>query len=142
MTLQLGGVETKRPQVIVWNPDVYEEGTEARGRIAGLKRCGFSVRCKTQGEVVLDPPARGEHIGLFRVLSDNGDDRVIWDRRIKKQVKEAFTKFRELLKKGFTAYAVHRDGSRGHKITEFDPGLQEIILGAGEAVLVPKTMPG
>ncbi len=142
MTLQLGGVETKRPQVVVWNPDVQEEGADARTRISNLKRCGFSVRCKERGEVTLDPPIRGENIGLFRILSDNGDDRVVWDRRIKEQVKEAFAKFRALLKKGYTAYAVHRDGSRGHKITEFDPGLQEIILGAGEAILVPKTAPG
>jgi hypothetical protein len=142
MPLALGGVETARRQVVLWDSDNEDEHIEAMGRIIDLKKEGFSIVKEENGEVVLEPPARGEDIGCFRILSDNGDDRVVWDRRIATQVREAFMKFKELMKKGYTAYAIRRDGSRGHRITEFDPGLEEIILGAGEAVLVPKTVPG
>jgi len=152
MPLQLGGVETARRQIVLWNPEAPEEHKDSKERIEKLISQGFILKNETDGEVVLDPPNRDADIGCFRILSQNGDDRVIWDRREKNQVKEAFNKFKELMKKGYTAYATRNDGSRGHRITEFDPGLEEIILGAigiggkrgpaGEAVLVPKTVPG
>jgi hypothetical protein len=152
MPLQLGGVETARRQVVPWNPEIPAECNDAKARVAELRNQGFLVIKEEDGEVTLDPPERADDQGLFRILSQNGDDRVIWDRRDKNQVKEAFLKFKELMKKGYTAYVTKRDGSRGHRITEFDPGLEEIILGAdlgngkrgpaGEATLVPKTVPG
>lgn len=142
MPLSIGGVETARRQVVLWDSDNECEHIEAMERIDRLKRAGFSVVKDHNGEVVLEPPPRDPNVGCFRILSDNGDDRIVWDRRIADQVKDAFKKFKELMKKGYTAYAIRRDGSRGHKITEFDPGLEEIILGAGEAVLVPSTVPG
>ncbi|MHA2280073.1 MAG: hypothetical protein ACXAC5_04250 [Promethearchaeota archaeon] len=142
MPLQLGGVETKRRQVVVWDTEDPEQLRDATDRIASLKKSGFTVTSTDEGETTLEPPKRDPNIGVFRILSQNGDDRVIWDRRDKHQVKEAFQKFKELLDKGYTAYAATADGRRGHKITAFDPGLQEIILGAGEAILVPRTVPG
>lgn len=142
MPLQLGGVETERKQVVVWDTDDPVQCQDAVDRVASLTKDGFIVAYKDTGEITLEPPKRDSNIGVFRVLSQNGDDRVIWDRRDKNQVKEAFQKFRELLSKGYTAYAATPDGKRGHKITAFDPGLQEIILGAGEAILVPRTVPG
>lgn len=142
MPLQLGGIETERKQVVVWDTDDPAQCQDAINRVTSLTKDGFTVACKDTGEITLEPPKRDPNIGMFRILSQNGDDRVIWDRRDKNQVKEAFQKFRELLQKGYTAYAATPDGSRGHKITAFDPGLQEIILGAGEAILIPKTIPG
>jgi hypothetical protein len=142
MPLQLGGVETKRRQVVVWDIKDPDQHSDAMDKIVDLKNEGFTISSGEIGEVTLDPPKRDPNIGVFRILSQNGDDRVIWDRRCKDQVKEAFQKFKELLEKGYTAYAASPDGKRGHKITAFDPGLQEIILGAGEAILVPKTVPG
>jgi len=142
MPLQIGGVETKRKQVIVWDPSDKHQLRDAMNRVLELKNEGFNVLSNDDGEIVMSPPGRDPNIGLFRILSQNGDDRVIWDRRNKDQVREAFQKFRELLDKGYTAYAATPDGGRGHKITAFDPGLEEIILGAGEAILVPKTVPG
>jgi predicted Rdx family selenoprotein len=143
MPLQLGGVETKRRQVVVWDEKDLTQCLDAADKIEDLLKSGFTVSSKDVGEVTLTPPARDPNIGVFRILSQNGDDRVIWDRRDAGQVKEAFEKFRELLtKKGYTAYAATEDGKRGHKITAFDPGLEEVILGAGEAILVPKTAAG
>ena len=142
MPLQMGGIETKRAQTLSWDPTMSEQMIEAQKKISILTRQGFTLEYETEGEARLIPPPRDPNIGCFRVLSDNGDDRIIWDRRIKEQVKEAFQKFKELMKKGYTAYAATSSGERGHKITEFDPGLEEIILGGKEAILVPKTVPG
>lgn len=138
----MGGLETARAQTVTWDPYVYEQTSEARKRIGILTKQGFTLQYENDGEARLLPPPKDVNIGCFRILSDNGDERVIWDRRIKEQVKEAFSKFKELMKKGYTAYASTNDGQKGHKITEFDPGLEEIILGAKEAILVPKTVPG
>jgi len=151
--LKLGGIETDRPQTVVWNPEVYDEIKEARERVADLEKQGYVLREKDDSQAILDPPKRDDNIGVFRILSQNGDDRLIWDRRDKEQVKEAFKKFKEYLKDDYTAYAVRSDGSRGHKLTEFDHRLEEIICGklneetgerepAGEALLVPKMVPG
>lgn len=134
-----------RPQMVVWNPEVYDEATEARERIAELKNQGFTPTSEAEGAVELAAPLRDENKRCFRILSQNGDDIIVWDRRVAAQVKQAYKKCKELLDKGYTAYTIMRDGSRGHKITEFNPALQEILMGAGEAVeavFVPKTVPG
>lgn len=47
-----------------------------------------------------------------------------------------------LLKKGYTAFAMLASGKRGHKITDFDPALQEILFSNREVLLVPPTIPG
>jgi ABC-type glycerol-3-phosphate transport system substrate-binding protein len=135
MPLQLGGVDTMRPQVISWDPTIYDQLTEAAEEIKRLENQGFTIDYEEDGEARLIPPAKDPNVGVFRILSQNGDDRIVWDRRIKDQVKEAFKKFKELIAKGYAAYAATSDGNRGHKITEFDPGLEEIIL-------IPKTVPG
>lgn len=135
MPLVLGGVETARPQTIVWDNVIPAEVVEAQQRISELKTQGFVLRTMEEGEAVLDPPPKDPNIGVFRILSDKGDERLVWDRRSGPEVKDAYKKFGELLKKGYTAYAVDMAGDRGHKITEFDPALEEIIL-------VPGTVPG
>ena len=142
MPLQLGGPETLRPKVFTWDENNYLEYQEVLAEVEKAKKLGFRIAGKESGEIKMLPPKRDLNIGCFRILSENGDDRVIWDRRNKNQVKEAFKKFKELMKKGYTAYAATVSGQRGHKITEFDPGLEEIILGGKEMILVPKTMPG
>jgi len=135
MPLNLGGVETSRPQLITWNPAIAQEAKEAIEKRTALIAEGFIPTKESAGEIHLDPPPRGPDIGVFRVLSQNGDDRIVWDRNNPKQVKEAYAKFKDLMAKGYTAYATLGSGKKGHKITEFDPGLQEIIC-------VPNTMPG
>lgn len=140
--LRLGGPETARNQLIVWDPECEAETRDAKAQIHKLQGEGFRIGRSDIGEVQLLPPERDPHICVFRTLSQNGDDRVIWDRRCANQVREAFKKFKELLAKGYTAYATRADGSRGHKIHEFDPGLQEILLSAAEVLFVPRTVPG
>ncbi len=142
MPLQLGGIDTMRPQLIGWDPTFYNQLIDAQKEIQKLKDQGFTIDYEKEGEARLIPPSRDANIKVFRILSENGDDRLIWDRRIRNQVKDAFKKFKEFIKRGYSAYATFSDGSPGHKITEFDPSLEEILLRANEVTLVPKTAPG
>ena len=143
MPLQLGGIETARSRVVVWDPAVMVQANDARATMDKLLKQGFRLRSTDEGEAILDPPPKPENINVFRVLSQNGDDRIIWDRTNPQQVKEAFATFKGFMAKGYSAYAVLANGKRGHKITEFDPGLQEILCAKGtEVVLVPATCPG
>jgi len=135
MPLQLGDASTDRPHIVTWDPEVYEQVADARKQIKDLEAQGYVRGAYAPGEVVLQPPERNPNIGVFRVLSQNGDDRIVWDRTDPAQVREAYTKFNALIAKGYAAYATHSDGRKGHKIDLFDPGLQEIIL-------VPGTVPG
>jgi hypothetical protein len=64
----------------------------------------------------------------MRILSENGDDRIVWSRRIADEVRDAFDKFKELIDKGYRAYAILSDGSRGHELFEFDPSVEECLL--------------
>lgn len=136
MPLQLGGPETLRPQTIVWDPNNEMERFEAKAKIIEFIRNGFIPRIeKSNGEVIMDPPKKDPNIGIFRILTENGDDRIVWNRHSGDEIKEAYVKFDDFIKKGYTAYAVTTTGQKGHKIDQFDPTLEEIIM-------VPKTMPG
>ena len=135
MPLQMGGIETSRAQRVLWDASNPDESLEASDRIESLIKKGFTIQHFIDGEARLVPPPMKPNESCMRILSQNGDDRVVWDRTAKDQVKEAFKKFTELVKKGYTAYAANTNGTKGHKITDFDPGLQEIIL-------IPKTIPG
>lgn len=140
MPLQLGDIDTLRPKVFVWDKNSKEQFEEVLIEIEKVSKQGFkpinvSAITIDLEEVKMVPPQRDPNYGCFRILSQNGDDRVIWDRRDKNQVKDAYKKFKELTDKGYTAYASTTTGNKGHRITEFDPGLEEIIM-------VPVTIPG
>lgn len=146
MPLSLGGVSTERNQVITFDPNSQQETADAMARMIELGKQGFRETGRSDGKVVMSPPDRDPCQGLMRILSENGDDRVVWDRRDPGQVKEAYQKFKELLAKGYTAYSVMADGKKGHKIEDFDPGMEEVFMSEvpapREIVMVPKTMPG
>jgi len=140
MPLQLADASTERPKRLLWDPTIDTDWMEAQERIRQLRNDGFTLRCvggdlRKAGSAVLDPPARDPNTILFRILCDEGDKRLVWDRREPDQVKEAFVKFKDLLDKGYTAYAVRTDGKKGSKLEEFDPLHEEIVM-------VPSTMPG
>jgi hypothetical protein len=138
MPLRLGGVETARPQLVCWDPASYAEQVEARQRVAELERSGFTVESVDHdGEIRMAPPQRDPNHGCMRILSQNGDDRLVWDRRNAGEVREASQKFRDLMAEGHTAYAVRANGSRGHRVDDFDPGLEEIVM-----VPTKRMMPG
>lgn len=71
----------------------------------------------------------------IKILTENGDDRVIWDKDNGPEAIEAKKKFKELLGQGMKAYSVNPDGSKGRRIEEFDVDAEEILM-------VGKTCPG
>lgn len=146
MPLQLNQSATERPQLITWDPAIETEALDAKKEVDGFLSRGFNIDFEEPGAVRLIPPKLDENTFLMRVLCQNGDDRLVWDRRDKNQVKDAFLKFKELLQEGFTAYVTLADGTKGHTIKEFNPGLEEVIFEtiakAKEVVAVPKTRPG
>lgn len=140
MPLSLSDASTERPKQIQWDPTLAEDWKAADKKIRELRNQGFTLRAvvgdlQQTGVAFMDPPTRDPNTILFRVLSDEGDTRLVWDRREAAQVKEAYQRFRELLDEGHTAYVVRSDGKKGSKLDEFDPLHEEILM-------VPKTMPG
>jgi hypothetical protein len=142
MPLQLNTPETARDKLITWDPDNLVETTEAKKEVERFRRLGFSVTSFEFGEAKLEAPAPAEHQLIYRVLSANGDDRLVWDRRNTNEVTEARIKFDEYIGKGYRAYVCRRDGTKGSQIESFDALLQEVIMEKGQVVMVPKAMPG
>lgn len=117
-------------QRVLWDPTVPAEVDDATARIYKLTSAGFRAVGGSipDGELVLAPPPRPADTGLMRILSQNGDDRIVWSRRVADEVREAYDKFRELIRKGYKAYAILSDGSRGHELHDFDPMVEELLL--------------
>ncbi len=67
-------------------------------------------------------------MGVLRVLTANGDDRVDWDPDV---ADERFARARALfdarIGKGWLAYSVEGDGG-GTQIRRFDPRAKEIVV--------------
>lgn len=127
--------ETERPQLLVYDPEIPEDLTMVAKKRDELLAIGFTVAWERLGEIRMDPPPLPDGVGLMRIMSQNGDDRITWDTKFPKQVKEAGNKFKELVKKGYKACVPQSDGKPGHEIKEFDPAL-------GEVIMVPQTSPG
>lgn len=125
----------ERPYILSFDPENPKDLKDVDEAIQTLEDLGFVVTAKRFGEVRLQPPPLPSGVGIMRILSQNGDDRVTWDTRSPNEVKDAAKKFFELIKKGYKACVTKSDGSKGHEIQEFDPTLGEIIM-------VPKTAPG
>lgn len=66
--------------------------------------------------------------GTLCVLDRTGDTKVIWDSKNADEVAAAKAAFDTLKKKGFLAYTVSKDGSKGEVIREFDETAERIIM--------------
>jgi hypothetical protein len=149
MPLMLNTPETARPKRIVWDPKSTTDAYEAGLKTGELLKQGWTPTTslgdsEALGEMVMVPPQKDANMGVMRVLDESGDSRIVWDRRDKNQVKEAFAKFKDFIVKGYRAYVVRSDGSKGSRLDEFDPLLEEIMVGKRpeEIVMVPATVPG
>jgi hypothetical protein len=67
-------------------------------------------------------------MGELAILDNTGDTKVIWDVENQDEIDAAKAQFDLLIKKGFTAYSVKKDGEKNRKITSFDPNSGKIIL--------------
>lgn len=74
-------------------------------------------------------------MGELSWLSKEGDTKVIWDPKNEDEVEAAEAQFDALIDKGFAAYKVKKDGSKGRKISQFDEK-------AGKIIMVPAVMGG
>ena len=74
-------------------------------------------------------------MGEIAILDNTGDSKVMWDKNNSDETEAAEEQFNALIKKGFTAYAVKKDGEKGGKITSFDAD-------AGKIIMVPKIIGG
>lgn len=67
-------------------------------------------------------------MGEMAVMGPEGDTKLIWNKESKDEVENARRTFCDLTGKGYTAYAVKKDGEKGKKIEAFDPDAEKIIL--------------
>jgi hypothetical protein len=130
MPLSLG-VDTELPELVTWDPEDPRQAEEAEQHIQSLWMEGYQTQSTEPGQVRLSPPKRKASEGLLRVLTDNGDDRIVWDRNDAAQVREAHEDFAKYVGQNYRAYTVLDDGSRGHEIDTFDPSASEILLVPG-----------
>jgi hypothetical protein len=145
MPLILNTVETERQKEFCWDPENESESCEVHTEIKDLVAKGYDLKLYlSSGTALLLPPAKKDTEFTFRILSENGDDRIVWDRTDHKQVMEAKKTFNNYLNKGYKAYTVKQHGGgKGNRIDSFDDLLEEVVMQKGdEALLVPPTMPG
>lgn len=115
-----------------YNFDETQETKAARDRLIGL---GWSLIDEGFNYVTLNPPAQPANKGCLRILTDNGDDLVVWDRHDLEEIREAKQRFDACIAKGYKAYAMKSRGEKGVPLDQFDPLLEHIIL-------TPSTRPG
>ena len=144
---------------IIWDPTISADVLEAQEKVEGLREQGFTPIADQcfNGQMVMAPPPRDDDLFLMRVLDDNGDTRLVWNRRDQREVEEARKKFDEYRDKGYKAYLCRSDGSKGRRVETFDAMLEELILlerkeaqkhdvqkgwDKPEAIMVPGTHPG
>lgn len=66
--------------------------------------------------------------GVIMVLDGSGDSRFMWSKDNPDEIDAAKKTFKRLKDKGYLAYKVKSDGSRGEVIREFDPTAEKIIM--------------
>lgn len=74
-------------------------------------------------------------MGEMRIISGEGDTKMLWDPANEDEVAAAEEQFDRLIDKGFKAYRVKKDGEKGKKIKKFDED-------AGKIILVPRMVGG
>jgi hypothetical protein len=77
---------------------------------------------------VQDWPTDGRN--AMAIMSMQGDTKVIWDPQKPDEIEVAKETFNKLKKKGYAAFSVSDDGSKGEQIREFDPKAGRIIMAA------------
>lgn len=68
-------------------------------------------------------------MGEMRIADvKEGDLKVIWDPEKQDEVDAAKDQFDKLIKKGYVAFRVEKDGGKGKKVTKFDEDYEMLIL--------------
>ena len=67
-------------------------------------------------------------MGEMRILSSEGDQKVIWDPKNKDQTEVAEMTFDKLIAKNYKAFSVKKDGEQKKEIKKFDPKAGALIM--------------
>jgi len=130
-------------QRIVWDSKSLKQIDEAKAIVMRYKRQGYEILLAS-GKRMEKWSSSYEEVVVkatkvlkrtMKILSQSGDDRIVWDCEDSKEAIEARSKFYELLEKGYKAYSVDVSGRKNRRITEFDVEAEEILM-------VPKTAKG
>lgn len=78
------------------------------------------------GLLALEHDVYAEHTLI--VLDRTGDTKVEWDNEKAPEVENARRTFNELRGKGYAAYRMKKDGSKGEVIRDFDTHAERLIL--------------
>ena len=128
---------------IVWDKCNKKQVEQAKKDLMGYKRKGYRLERNDGTEVTKFSPILEEVIvmvkeiakSVMKILSPKGDERLVWDQDNGPEAKEAKSKFKELIKKGYSAFSVDHESKKNRKITEFDVEAEEILM-------VPATVKG
>jgi hypothetical protein len=130
-------MELVMDQRLVWDPCNIKEVDEAKSRYLGYRRSGHTILKPDGTDMVRFAPTVGEAIvkagraltkHLMKILSDKGDERILWDKEDGREAKEAKKKFMEFVGKGYMAYSVDSRGQKNRRIEEFDVDAEEILM--------------
>jgi len=153
---------------IAWNPNNKKEESEskvwfqkAQAELRNMidqdgKEVAHFIDVKNTGMFVIkEISLTDEDKTAIRILNEEGDETRYWKASDPDQVKEAEKIFTEYLVKGWKAYAVKADGSKGRRIRKFDATKEEIVFHEGAAMklkefaktfkkteMIPATRPG
>lgn len=130
-------------QRIVWDRCKIKEVEEAKKLIVKYRREGYPI-LKTDGtllerfnpsveEVIVKAKKVAKRV--MKILSEKGDERLVWDMDKGAEAKQAKKKFVDLIKKGYKAYSVDHRGKKNRRIDEFDVEAEEILM-------IPETVKG
>lgn len=130
-------------QRIVWDSRSLKQIDEAKAIVMKYKRLGYDIFLASGSKMEKWSSSYEEVVvkatkvlkRTMKILSQSGDDRLVWDCDNSKEALKARSKFNELLEKGYIAYSVDVKGKKNRRITEFDVEAEEILM-------VPKTTKG
>lgn len=66
--------------------------------------------------------------GLMEVLDPTGHLEFAWDKHDLESVRAVGDKFADMKKKGFRAFKMNEDGSKGEQVDDFDPEAGRYLL--------------
>jgi hypothetical protein len=78
--------------------------------------------------LVLDPLVSETPTGTMSIMTGKGDVKSTWDSSKPEEVEAARRQFNALRKQGYIAFAVRKDGEKAEILSEFDAGLEAMIL--------------
>lgn len=78
---------------------------------------------------VVEQSTAPQDCGMFRILSKDGDTRVVWNKLSLAEVRDAKEMFDDLVDKGMIPYLVGIDGKASTQVmSQFDPSAEEVIF--------------